>query len=387
MKTKPLSQSMKDHLERFKKHHFDITCELALIPGFSNEEQQRAEWIKKYMEDFGAQGVYIDDALNVVWPVGVTENNPVIVMMAHIDTVFPPDTPLKVRIEDGWAHCPGIGDDTVNVTSMLIAARYIAEKKLAPAGDYGVVIVGNSGEEGLGDLKGAKEICKKYAGRIIEFTSFDAGFTGGICNNAVGSHRYKVTVTTEGGHSYSDFGNRNSIDCLASLIGALYKVKVPPYGKTTYNVGTISGGTSVNTIAQNASMLYEFRSDDRRSLVEMEKIFLSLCEAYRNMGIGVEIEVLGIRPCRGEVDMESLDEFSRRAHAYIEAFNGPTEYVTRAGSTDSNIPLSQGIPAVTFGFYIGQGAHTRQEKILISSLDIGLPMCAAYMMQYFNEAE
>jgi len=382
---KPLSPSMKEHLARYKQHHFDITCELSEVPGFSNQEEQRADWVKKYMEGFGAEGVYIDEALNVVWPIGVTKDNPVIVMMAHIDTVFPLDTPLKVVVKDGWAHCPGIGDDTVNVTTMLVVGRYIAEKKLKAAGDYGVLIVGNAGEEGLGDLKGSKQICGDYAGRIVEFTSFDAGYTGGICNDAVGSHRYRVSVTTEGGHSYVDYGNRNAIAFLTSMIQSLYTVKVPPYGKTTYNVGGISGGTSVNTIAQNAEMLYEFRSDDRRSLAEMEKMFLSVCDAYRDMGIGVKVEVLGIRPCRGDVDLGKLEELCLRAQGYIEAYNGPTPYKTRAGSTDANIPLSQGIPAITFGFYIGEGAHTREEKILIESLDVGLPMCAAYMMQYFTE--
>ena len=378
-----LSKEVLDFIAAHKQHHFDITCELAQIPAFSNHEELRADWVKKHMESFGAKDVYIDEALNVVWPIGVTADNPVIIMMAHTDVVFPDTTPLPLEVKDGWIHCPGVGDDTVNVTTMLTIGKYIAEKGLAPAGDYGVLIIGNSGEEGLGDLKGAKQICKDYAGRIVEFSSFDAGFGMGVVDDAVGSHRYRVNVTTEGGHSYGAFGNRNAIAFLSSMIQTLYTVKVPPYGKTTYNVGGISGGTSVNTIAQDASMLYEFRSNDRRSLAEMEKMFLSVCDAYRNMGIGVEVEVLGIRPCRGDVDLKKLDDFASRAEACIAEY-GIAIKPREAQSTDANIPLSQGIPGITFGFYMGAGAHTREEKIEIASFEKGIPMCAEFMLQYFK---
>ena len=380
-----LSKSVQDFIAENKQHHFDITCELAQIPAFSNHEEKRVEWVKKYMEDFGATNVYVDDALNVVWPIGVTKDNPVIVMMAHTDVVFPDTTPLPLKIEDGWINVPGIGDDTSNLTTMLVVGKYIAREGLAPAGDYGVLIVGNSCEEGLGNLKGSKRICDDYDGRILEFYSFDAGF-GGFCNEAVGSHRYSVKVTTEGGHSYSAFGNRNAIAFLSSMIQALYNVKVPPYGKTTYNVGGISGGTSVNTIAQNAEMLYEYRSEDRRSLAEMEKMFYALCDAYRQMGIGVEVEVLGVRPCSGELDKEKMAELTDRIAGYYEHFVGTPRAQLKIGpgSTDCNIPLSRGISALTIGFYNGQGAHTREEKVEIASYEKGLPMCAHFMLQYFK---
>ena len=122
----------------------------------------------------------------------------------------------------------------------------------------------NAGEEGLGNLKGVRKICEDYGGRIKSFCTFDSSLSS-IVDRAVGSKRFRVKVRTRGGHSYNDFGNDNAIAGLASLVGKLYKIQVPEGGKTTYNVGMISGGTSVNTIAQEAEMLYEFRSDKRRT--------------------------------------------------------------------------------------------------------------------------
>jgi acetylornithine deacetylase/succinyl-diaminopimelate desuccinylase-like protein len=377
-----LPQSVLDFIEKNSQHHFDITCELAQIPAPSNHEEKRAEWVKNYLESFGAQGVHIDKALNVVWPIGVTEDNPVVVMMAHTDVVFPDTTPLPLEIRDGKIFCPGIGDDTTNLTTMLVIGKYIQEQGLKPAGDYGVLIVANSGEEGLGNLKGTKEICETYAGRIVEFTTFDGTFSF-LCDNAVGSHRYEVTLKTEGGHSYGAFGNRNAIAFLASMISTLYTVKVPPYGKTTYNVGGISGGTSVNTIAQSATMLYEYRSDDQRSLAEMEVMFKNVIEAYRAMGVEVEVNVLGIRPCRGDVDMDKLGTMVKRAQTMLKTHTG-LDVPTGSGSTDANIPLSLGIPAICFGLLDGAGAHTREEWVSIESLKQGLPLCAEYMLHYFK---
>lgn len=377
-----LSSGVLEFIEKNAQNHFDITCELAKIPAPSNFEEKRADWVKNHMEGFGAKGVYIDDALNVVWPIGVTENNPVVVLMAHTDVVFPDTTDLPLEIKDGRIFCPGIGDDTANLTTMLTIAKYICEQNLKPAGDYGVLIVANSGEEGLGNLKGSKKICDDYENRIIEFTTFDGSFDF-LCNDAVGRHRYEVTVKTEGGHSYGAFGNRNAIAFLSSMIQTLYSVKVPPYGKTTYNVGGISGGTSVNTIAQDATMLYEYRSDDRRSLSEMEKIFLGVVEAYRNMGIEVELKVLGIRPCRGDVDMNKLNYLTARAQSMLKRHTD-RDVMPIGGSTDANIPLDRGIPSVCVGLYDGDGAHTREEYVIIDSFKQGLPLCAEYMLYYFN---
>ena len=147
----------------------------------------------------------------------------------------------------------------------------------------GLLLVCNAGEEGLGNLKGVRKICEDYGGRIKSFCTFDSSLSS-IVDRAVGSKRFRVKVRTRGGHSYNDFGNDNAIAGLASLVGKLYKIQVPEGGKTTYNVGMISGGTSVNTIAQEAEMLYEFRSDKRENLEYMERQFMEVLDRAKAEG-------------------------------------------------------------------------------------------------------
>ncbi|MBR6747803.1 MAG: M20/M25/M40 family metallo-hydrolase, partial [Clostridia bacterium] len=253
-----------NEFRRFLDENWDTLvsdcCELAQIPAPSHHEEQRVEWVKNYFERWGAENVIVDDALNVILPLGA-ESDQLDVYMAHTDVVFPDTDPLPLVREDGFIRCPGIGDDTAHVAIMLLVARFILEKKLRPK--TGVLIVANSCEEGLGNLKGARRLCDDYGKRMRSLITFDSGLNNAV-DVAVGSQRYRVTVKTEGGHSFGKFGNRNAIVYLSRMIDTLYQMKAPDYGKTTYNVGLIEGGTSVNTIAQEASMLFEFRSDDAR---------------------------------------------------------------------------------------------------------------------------
>ena len=299
-----LTKEMTAWADAHDQEHYDLLLELAQIPAPSNDEGKRAEYVKNKLESWGAEGVYIDEALNVVYPIGCDGDKSIAVFMAHSDVVFPDTEALPLEVRDGKIFCPGIGDDTASVVSLLTAARYIAEKKITPR-DWGVLLVVNSGEEGLGNLKGCRKIMEDYGHRIKEFVTFDDQTGGGI-DRAVGSMRYRIEVDTEGGHSYSAFGNRNAIAYLASLIDTLYTIKVPPKGKTTYNVGTISGGTSVNTIAQHAEMLYEFRSDEAESLAVMEKHLWAAVDFYRTKGISVTVTPVGNRPCSGDVDENAM---------------------------------------------------------------------------------
>ena len=375
-----LNNEIMKYIEDHAQEAFDLLVELAQIPAPSNHEEKRAVFCRKWLEEHGAQGVYIDEALNVIYPVECSPDRPWVVYMAHSDVVFPDDEALPLKVEDNKIYCPGVGDDTANVVALLMTAKYIAQNGLKPSDDN-VLLVINSGEEGLGNLKGSRRIAQDFAGRIAEFVSLD-GTTGSCVNKAVGSKRYRVVIRTEGGHSYSSFGNRNAIAYLASLIDTLYTMKVPEKGKTTYNVGTISGGTSVNTIAQQAEMLYEFRSDERESLDEMEKHFDAAIAFYRTKGIAVDVELLGERPCSGEVDAERHEALMTRAADAVMRHSG-VEMEFRSGSTDCNIPLSMGIPAICTGCYTGDGAHTREEWIEIDSLLPGLKFAFDLILHHF----
>ncbi len=366
-----------DHAEEAK----ELLIELAQIPAPSHHEEKRAEFCKNWLEQQGAKGVYIDEALNVVYPIGDTGSNKLMVFEAHSDVVFPDMEPLPLKVENGRIYCPGVGDDTAHVVAMLMTAKYIAQNNLQPK-DVGVLIVVNSCEEGLGNLKGTRAIFARYGDRVEEFITFDT-FAGRAADRAVGSKRYKVEIATEGGHSYGAFGNRNAIAYMASLINDLYNIKVPVRGKTTFNVGTISGGTSVNTIAQNAEMLYEFRSDDREDLAEMEAHFNAAIDFYRAKGVEVKVTLVGDRPCSGEFDLAKQQAMKDRVEVAYKKYYDVDTTTYHAGSTDCNIPLSMGIPALSVGCKRGFGTHTRGEYIEIDGILPGLKVAGELMLYHF----
>ena len=364
-----LTQEILNYIEDHQQEALNLLLEFARIPAPSHHEERRAEFCKKWLEDNGAEGVYIDEALNVIYPVGCEGKKELVVFMAHSDVVFPDTEPLPMTIENGRIYCPGIGDDSANVAALLTAAKYIAQNKLEPE-DCGLLLVVNSCEEGLGNLKGSKQIVADFGDRIKEFVTLDGQQRGGV-NRAVGSKRYRIEIDTEGGHSYGAFGNRNAIAYLASLIDTLYTIKVPDIGKTTYNVGTISGGTSVNTIAQHAEMLYEFRSDERQALEIMEKHLNAVIEFYRCKGISVTVTLVGDRPCAADVDEAGLRNMMDRAIDAAQRHYGHG-ITFGPGSTDCNTALAAGIPAICVGCYTGSGAHTREEYVDMDSLLPGL---------------
>ena len=375
-----LSQKILDYIADHRQEAYELLLELAQIPAPSNHEEKRAAFCKQWLEDQGAEGVYIDEALNVVYPIGCTESNDLVVFMAHSDVVFPDTDPLPLKVEGGRIWCPGVGDDTANVAAILTAAKYIARYKLKPK-NGGMLLVINSGEEGLGNLKGCRAIMEKFGSRVREFVTID-GHESTCVNRAVGSRRYRIQVRTEGGHSYASFGRPNAIALLASVIDRLYAVEVPPLGKTTYNVGTISGGTSVNTIAQQAEMLYEFRSDEREALDIMQEHLDGILEACRSQGIDISAELVGDRPCTDGVDEKRMADMIRRADAASQRRYGHG-LTLRSASTDCNIPLSMGIPSLGVSCYRGGGCHTREEYVEVSSLHPGLEFAFDLILYHF----
>lgn len=376
-------ENLKNYQENCIEELHQLLFDLVAIPAPSHHEEQRAEFCKKWLEEQGAEGVYIDEALNCVYPIGCEESDDITVFMAHTDTVFPDTEGFAVKVEEGKFMAPGVGDDTMSLAIMMMVTKYIINNKLAPRG--GVLIVANSCEEGLGNLKGTKQIIKDYAGRIKRFYTFDGKYDR-VCCQCVGSHRYSVTCETVGGHSFGAFGNGNAIAELAKVIAELYSVAVPRIGesKTTYNVGLIEGGTSVNTIAQSASMLYEYRSDNAECLAIMEKVFESVINRANARGKGkFTVETVGIRPCGGDVDAEIHEAMISRVIEICEKHTGIT-CMRGKGSTDCNVPMSLGVPAVCPGIYMGGGAHTREEWVEIASLPAGVRICSDIMLDYFE---
>ena len=378
-----LPKEVLDYLESSFDETLELLEELCKIPAPSGHEKARAEFCKKWLEDNGARGVDIDSALNVVYPVGCDGSDDIVVFMAHTDTVFPDkEYPMPYRCDGEYIYSPGVADDTVCVVMMLMVARYIAQKNLKPA--RGILFVANSCEEGLGNLKGVKQIMQDYAGRISEVYTFDERYDQ-LVNVCVGSHRYRVTFETEGGHSFTAFGNESAIEAMSEFICRLYRKEVPVIdgSKTTYNVGMVEGGTSVNTIAQSASMMYEYRSDSRECLAEMQAFFEGETEKIRAEGKAkITVETVGVRPCSGSVDENKLNEMTERVKTICEKHSG-MDCGIKSASTDCNIPMSMGIPAVCAGVYLGGGTHTREEYLEIASVPIGLKVAAELILEYF----
>ncbi len=360
-----------EHEEELKQ----FVRDLAVIPAPSGDEGRRAAFIRDTLESWGARGVFIDEALNVVWPRGEGEERSV--FMAHTDVVFPDTEPLPFSEDGDVFRAPGVGDDTANLAVLLFAARsFMGRTPKKP-----LLIVANSCEEGLGNLKGCRRIIDTY--KVRELVTVD-GDLDTLVTGAVGSHRYRVTVRTAGGHSFHDFGAPNAAAQLAEIICALYAVRVPEKegAVTTYNVGTIEGGTSVNTIAQEAEMLYEYRSDDAECLAAMRGIFLGIIGDFRARGMEIEAELIGERPCSGAVDPaehERLKEVMRRAAAETTGLT----LRESVGSTDANYPLSLGIPAVCIGGCDSEGSHTREETLDASTLRPGLEYVIKVLGNWF----
>lgn len=379
-----LSNAVLDYLKESENELIELIEALCGIPAPSHHEERRAEFIKNWLTENGAEGVYIDEALNVIYPVECEGKDDIVVFCAHTDTVFPDMEPMPFVNDGEYLYSPGVGDDTTHVSILLIIARYVAQHHLKA--DCGIMFVLNSCEEGLGNLKGTRHLMETYAGRIQEFYTLDAQYTY-LYTQCVGSHRYEITFETEGGHSFGAFGNRNAILAMSDVICRLYEKEVPVNGnsRTTYNVGVVEGGTSVNTIAQKAKMLYEYRSDDKKCLAEMQAFFEETIRKAKEDGKAeITVDIIGIRPCGGDVDGKHLDEMIKRAIAVCQKHTG-LPCTTKSGSTDCNIPQSLGIPAIGFGCCLESGAHTREERVKISSLPIGLKIAAEMILGYFYE--
>ncbi len=341
--------------------------ELCKIPAPSHHEEKRAEYCKSFLEDIGAECVYIDEALNVVFPMDCEGKDNILVFTAHTDTVFPDTAPMPY-IDDGKKiYCPGVGDDTAHLVGLLMIAKYFVEQKIKTDG---VLFVCNSCEEGLGNLKGTRQIFKDYEGRIGRFISFDSKLNV-IDDKCVGSHRYEVEVLTEGGHSYSAFGNNNAINEISKIVNAIYDIKVPEKdGATvTYNVGEIRGGTSVNTIAQNATILCEYRSDDADCLDIMKARFTEIFKKANTPKVKVNVRCIGERPC-SKTDYSKVKRLVDTVKPIIEGVS-KHEVQLKAASTDANVPLSIGVPAITIGLCETGNAHTREEWVEKSSVPVG----------------
>lgn len=364
-------------LERVEPETLDEQARLCEIPAPPFEEKVRAEYYRQKFVELGLKDVKIDREGNVHGTRPGRKATPFLVFSAHLDTVFPAGTNTKVTRTGTILKAPGIADDCRGLAVLLAVVRGLNEGRLQTEGT--VIFVGTVGEEGLGDLRGVRHLFEhELKGKITHFVSLDG--TGlGAADGAVGSYRYRVTFKAAGGHSYGQFGLVNPIHALGRAIQKLAELDVPDEPKTTFNVGVIEGGTSVNSIAHTAVFEVDMRSVSAEELDKVDGKFRAAVEAAvkeenafwdkrtknptarvtnRGSPVTADIKRVGLRPT-GKVKADApILEAVRRADAALGIKSSFS-----AGSTDSNIPISLGIPAVTLrSGGDGSGNHALNEQ-------------------------
>lgn len=329
---------------------------LTEIPAPPFKEAKRAAAYRDMLKEAGLEDVEIDAEGNAtglyrgVGPAG----GPVVVLAAHLDTVFPEETVVKVRRDGNRLYAPGIGDDTRSLAVLLAYARAMKANGVKPRRD--ILFVGNVGEEGPGDLRGVRYLLTKgkYKDRVKTFFSMDGTDAQRLVTGGVGSKRYRVTYKGPGGHSYGAFGLVNPMVAMSQTVVDFYKMPVPTSPRTTYAASVVGGGTSVNSIPNEVFMEFDMRSEDPAELARTEKGFLEIVRRsvdlenssrqVREGKVAADIKLIGDRPA-GRTPATA--EVVQIASAVIEA-KGLTPRPS-SSSTDSNLAMSLGIPAVTIG--------------------------------------
>ncbi len=342
------------------------------IPAPTFAEGRRAQFVRQEFDREGLQDVSLDSTGNVYGRLPGAGAAPALVVSAHLDTVFPPETDLAVRRTPERIDGPGIGDNSLGVAGLFGLLWALRQKGQALPGD--VWLVANVGEEGLGDLNGMKAVVERFrddpqAGPL-GYLVLEGMALGLVYHRALGVQRYRITCQCQGGHSWGDYGRPSAVHELARLVTHLEQIPRPGSPRHTLNVGVFHGGTSVNTIAAQASLELDLRSEDEEVLADMAASALHLVENANHGGqlpVKMTCELIGHRPA-GELAAGHpwLDLAAKSLQAQ------GVEPVFTIGSTDANIPLSRGLAAVTVGLTLGGGAHTVHEFITTAPLGKGL---------------
>ncbi|WP_316568220.1 M20/M25/M40 family metallo-hydrolase [Neobacillus sp. YIM B06451] len=352
-----------DFLEQDNDYTTSEQISITEIPAPTFDESVRGLDYKRRLIGYGLQNVTTDKQGNVFGIRKGSGNGPTLVVCAHLDTVFPEGTDVKAKQRDGRIYAPGIADDGRGLAAVLTLLRAFEKSGIHTVGD--ILFGATVGEEGLGDLNGVKALFENNNG-IDGFISIEPGSPERITYLGTGSRRYHITYTGPGGHSFGDFGKPSAIHALGRAIAGISDIETPAEPKTTFTVGTINGGTSVNTISASADMLLDLRSVSPDALAEVEEKALGIvreaAEAENRRwdtdSIRVDIKLVGDRPAGSQPEDSRIVQAAMAASSALgfdPILNGPV-------STDSNVPISLDIPAVTLG---GGGAfggcHTLEE--------------------------
>lgn len=367
---RPDVQAAMQDIQANESHFVDEQVRICEIAAPPFHEEKRVAELARLFRDAGLENIRIDRVGNVLGDRPGSAPHPHLVIAAHLDTVFPPETDVHVTRQGSLLKGPGIGDDCRGLAALLAIIKAMNDAHLKTHGT--VTFVADVGEEGLGDLRGMKELFgATMKGEIDDFVSIEPGEANRVTNGGVGSYRYKVTFSGPGGHSYGAFGIANPIHALGRAVAHIADLQVPVQPKTTFNVGRIGGGTSVNSIPFDAWFEFDERSVDTASLDNLDSKFKIAVQAgldeenarWNNKGkLAVHIEKIGVRPA-GQTDIHA--PLVTAAAESIKALKlGEPKF--NASSSDSNVPMHLGIPAIT----IGGGGLDRDAHSLNESDDV-----------------
>ena len=348
----------------------DLAIAIQQIPAPTFHEAERAGFVRTRFADEGLQDVEIDSTGNVYaclvgqpqTPAG--KSQPLIVS-AHLDTVFPQNIALTVRRDRESLLAPGIGDNSLGVAGLFGLVWALRERGLSLPGD--LWLVADVCEEGLGNLRGMQAVVGRFGDTPLAYIILEGMALGQIYQRGLGVRRYRLTVRTAGGHSWHDYGQPSAVHELAALSTHLTALELPRQPRTTLNVGIISGGSSVNTIAAEAMLELDLRSENTASLESLVRQVEQIVHSANKPGVIVELETIGQRPA-GE--LPSDHRLVKLAQDCLRGVG--LEPRLNISSTDANLPLSLGLPAVTIGLTTGGRAHTIHEFINISPIEKGL---------------
>ena len=362
----------------------DLAIQIQQIPAPTFAEGKRAEFVRGMFEREGLSDVSVDAVGNVYGRLKVDGHKSQVakplIVSAHLDTVFPADTDLRLTRRDESIHGPGLGDNSLGVAALIGLLWHLREQSTSPRpspegrGSRDVWFVANVGEEGLGDLRGMKAVVDRFSSDVTAYLVLEGLALGHIYHRALGVKRYRITAKTLGGHSWSDYGKPSAIHELAKLVVELTSMKMPESPRTTMNVGKISGGTSINVIAPEASLELDLRSEGQEKLAELVSEVEKKIREANKPNVTFEAEVIGERPA-GEIPADH--PLIQLAQECVREQGLEPSLTT--GSTDANIPLSRGYPALVLGITTGGGAHTVNEFINTSLVEKGLAQVGRFV--------
>ena len=336
------------------------------VPAPTFDERRRGELVCARMRGLGLQDVEHDGIGNVYGRRPGQSVQPGLLVSAHLDTVFPIETDLRIRREGVRVYGPGLGDNSTGVAGLLHLAEVFQRHSLPNQGD--VWFVANVGEEGLGDLRGIRAVLDRLRDKVSAVIVLEGCDFGTLHHQAIGVRRYRVAVNAPGGHSWGNFGNPSAIHTLVRLAARIAELNVPRSPRSTYNIGMIEGGTSVNTIAQQASLLLDMRSVSASALDNLvSQVDQLVRAAAEHADVQINVTTVGDRPS-GSIPREHP-----LVQAAVSAYQSVGATISfQQSSTDANIPLSQGIPAICVGITDGGNAHRRDEFIIPENLGRGM---------------